>query len=242
MSKYTTEVRYICEQAYGLDESKGADNVDTIISGCLDKVFNFSFPIFDENYRRVLEAKILKHYYTREIACETVGLWKLKLNTKLNEIMPYYNQLYKSELLEFNPIYTHELDKEHKGELHSNASGESNNSSDTVSEAHGTNNNVNWDVYSDTPQGGLQNVENLSYLTNARRNTDEGGSDSTGKGHSESKGVSSDKNDTNDYYFDSVKGREGVSGSKLLKEFRETFLNIDMLVIEELEELFFQLW
>ena len=62
------------------------------------------YPIFDENYRETLDTKILKHYYTREIGFETVGLWKFKLNTKMNEIMDYYNQLYESALLEFNPF------------------------------------------------------------------------------------------------------------------------------------------
>lgn len=104
MSKYTTEVRFICENSAGLSVSEGADNVDSVLDKCWNKVFNFDFPIFDENYRQVLCRKILKHYYTREIAHETVGRWKLALNAKLNEIMPYYNQLYKSELLEFNPF------------------------------------------------------------------------------------------------------------------------------------------
>ena len=109
MSKYTTEVRFICENSAGLSESEGADNVDSILDKCWNKVFNFDFPIFDENYRQILCRKILKHYYTREIAHETVGRWKLALNAKLNEIMPYYNQLYKSELLEFNPFYDVDL-------------------------------------------------------------------------------------------------------------------------------------
>ena len=51
MSKYTTEVRFICENSAGLSESEGADNVDSILDKCWNKVFNFDFPIFDENYR-----------------------------------------------------------------------------------------------------------------------------------------------------------------------------------------------
>ena len=31
MSKYTTEVRFICENSAGLSESEGADNVDSIL-------------------------------------------------------------------------------------------------------------------------------------------------------------------------------------------------------------------
>ena len=97
MSKYTTELRYICEM-YAGGVSKGYDDVNTVIQAAIPKVFSFDFPIFDEAYRNVLCTKILKHYYTREIAAETVGLWKLWLDAKLNEIMPYYNQLYKTQL------------------------------------------------------------------------------------------------------------------------------------------------
>ena len=117
MSKYTTEVRFICENSAGLSESEGADNVDSILDRCWNKVFNFDFPIFDENYRQVLCRKILKHYYTREIAHETVGRWKLALNAKLNEIMPYYNQLYKTQLnLEkLDPLTDVNLTTDHGG-------------------------------------------------------------------------------------------------------------------------------
>lgn len=105
MSKFTTEVRYICETAAGLDESAEYTSLDTILTAASPNIFNFDFPIFDENYRLVLEKKILKHYYTREIGEETVGLWKLRLDSRLNEIMPFYNKLYESELLTFNPFY-----------------------------------------------------------------------------------------------------------------------------------------
>ena len=109
MSKYTTEVRYICETFSGLDESKGCFNINEIVQQSRSKIFSFDYPIFDETYRGVIETKILKHYYTREIGLETVGLWLHKLDVKMNEIMPYYNQLYKSCLLEFNPFYNTDL-------------------------------------------------------------------------------------------------------------------------------------
>jgi hypothetical protein len=105
MAKYTTELRSICETLSGFGESKGYADVDSIISIARPKIFAFSYPIFDEAYKTTLETKILEAYYTREIAHETVGLWKLKLQTKMRQIMPYYNQLYKSTLLEFNPLY-----------------------------------------------------------------------------------------------------------------------------------------
>lgn len=231
MSKYTTEVRYICETYAGLKESVGGSKVDEIIELAIPKVFDFEFPMFDEKYRKVLCKKILKHYYTREISEETVGLWKLRLNTRLNEIMPYYNQLYESALLEFNPLYDVEMVTTNKGTQTQKNEG----NFKGVGSSSGV--NTRREMYSDTPQGSLQNVESGEYLTNAKKTSDNT-SDTT---NSESN-TTSNANTIEDY-ITSVKGKTaGQSYSKLLKEFRSTFLNIDVEVINEISDLFFGLW
>lgn len=109
MSKYTTEVRYICEHYAGLDESVGYNSTLETIEAARNHIFEPDYPIFNEEYRSVLETKILRHFYTREIAAESVGLWKMWLNTRLHEIMPYYNQRYESEFIRFNPLYDTDL-------------------------------------------------------------------------------------------------------------------------------------
>ena len=65
MSKYTTEVRFICETYAGLSDSVGLTKVNDVLAQSWNKVFDFDFPIFDETYRSVLCQKILRHYYTR---------------------------------------------------------------------------------------------------------------------------------------------------------------------------------
>lgn len=290
MSKYTTEVRFICESASGLSESKGYTDIDSIIMNAIPKIFSFNFPIFDENYRTVLEKKILKHFYTREIGEETVGLWKLRLDTKLNEIMPYYNKLYNSELLDFNPLYTANMSRSKKTDYDSNRneneniddtsssnrtttgkttnSGEvdSSNSGSSTANGSGTAVNKTTDLYSETPQGSLVGVEDETYLTNARKTSDNGTTSSTanntnsstGKVESTETGSSSGTdNSTGTYgrkrenkdaltstenYLENVVGFDGTSASDLLMKYRETFINIDMMIIDELEVLFFQLW
>ena len=114
MSKYTTEARYVCEFFAGNTESVGYSSIDEILEKSYNKIFDFKFPIFDENYRKPLCIKILKHYYTREICEETVGLWKLRLNTRMNEIMPYYNKLYEAWAENFNPLHDTDLTRKHK--------------------------------------------------------------------------------------------------------------------------------
>lgn len=107
MSMYTTELRYICETMTdepleNFDNLKGVRRIDAIIDSSKGNIFDFDYPIFDEAYRGILEKKIIRHYYTREIGAETFGLFQLYLADKMNEIMPYYNQLYASELLSKN--------------------------------------------------------------------------------------------------------------------------------------------
>lgn len=271
MSKYTTEVRYICETAAGKTESSGLSSVNAILTAAAPVVFNFDFPIFDEAYRLPLEIKILRHYYTREIGLETVGLWKLKLETKLTEIMPYYNQLYKSQLLEFNPLYdfdyTRATNRKGSGTSNSTASskddGTTSGLADGTSKVAGTNHsatnthNKNTDRYSETPQGGLDSIEANTYLTTGRildgsedvtvdgTNGDDTTThnSSSGTSHAESNTTGTGATTSLEDYTEHVMGKQGsASYSQMLKEFRETFLNIDTMVIEDLSDLFMMLW
>lgn len=253
MSKYTTEVRFICENSAGLSESEGADNVDSILDKCWNKVFNFDFPIFDENYRQVLCRKILKHYYTREIAHETVGRWKLALNAKLNEIMPYYNQLYKSELLEFNPFYDVDLTRSREGSGTSNRT--SNNTetnsgtSKNVSSGSGTSNTDTLNRFSDTPQNSMdtQGITDSVPLTTVTKvnedNTTTNKNTDTLTRDDNKTGSGTENINNTDKYIETIKGKQGTENySSLLKKFRETFLNIDMMIIEDCSDCFFTLW
>lgn len=193
MSKFTTEVRYICEVESGLTESKGLSSVEEILTKSAPKIFDFDFPIFDENYRLVLEKQILRHYYTREIGEETYGLWKLRLNDRLNLIMPKYNKMYDFYARDFSPYYNRDLTTTHKGSKEGESgqtgiykksgseetdtttnvkdSGNSTQKDNGTSSQTGstTNNENNKKYYSDTPQN-LTNPNNVTYLTNYTNN------------------------------------------------------------------------
>lgn len=198
MSKYTTEVRFICEEKSGLDISVNSNDVNNVIANSWNKIFTTNTPFFDEEYRSVLCQKILKHYYLKEIGCETVGVWVLWMNTRLEEIMPYYNQLYESAKIKFNPMHDVELTREYnrkadgsstedetrkqttketkedKGEKTRNLTGNINTADTSKGTINKTNtgNDTKYDLYSDTPQGAITGIENENYLTNARKITD----------------------------------------------------------------------
>lgn len=282
MSKYTTELRHICESLAGHIDSKGYDDIQDIVVASAPKIFSFDFPIFDEDYRLTLETKILKHYYTREIGEETYGLWKLRLDTKLNEIMPYYNKLYESELLKFNPLWTTDITVDHKGSDNSNVTSDNattyegsvedtgatqKQTSKSVTPDETTTTSDKWNLYSDTPQGGIKGIEHATdaetlgtdaYLTNATHDKDSTKTTSKdGQHETETTNIGKntrifkDRVDSNeghsfinntDEYITKTFGYRGGNASRNLNEFRKTFLNIDMQIINELKDLFLNLW
>lgn len=350
MSVFTTEVRYICEMEAGLLQSQGQNRIRDIISTARPKIFDFPYPIFDENYKQHLEEKILRHFYTREICVETYGLWKLRLEDKMNEIMPYYNQLYLSEGLKFEPLFsdnytrkgnwvdnkkrqdiddtkgqvqskrdisTHTTEKygeDTKGQVDRAGSGSTtgqtsstmeksgktdsttDTSGKTDTNTKGTSQNTQTNAFSNTPQSGLADVAKLKYLTDYRvisdngtttgeshstmsdKSTTKGSNSGTDKGSGNSseqrqnteqetstgnrtgnretdstvgdsynensatnRTLDSNENANRDY-FETITGYANRSASSLLLEFRETFLNIDQMILKDLEPLFFGLW
>lgn len=183
------------------------------------------YPIFDEEYRSVLNNKIIEHYAFREIGLETPALFARFMNRKMCEIMVYYNQLYKSELIPIEALtrldYSEEYDRSSGVE------------SDSTARADGT--GTSRDVSSNTPQGllSMSSIENEVYATNAM----------IGKTSSGSTSTANNKTDSTDHYIKRIVGNNASrTDAQMLKEFRETLLNIDMQVIEELEPLFMQIW
>lgn len=286
MSVYTTEVRYICEYESGLTKSASFNDIDSVIEKSWDKIFK-KFPIFDEAYRKPLCMKILQHYYTREICAETVGLWKFWLNQRMRDIMPYYNKLYETEQLKFDPL--HEVDfmrtiAENNTDIksgNSNTTSSNNDSSESTSSQINsgtadstqtgntttttTGNENSKNLHSDTPQGSIQNVIDNGYLTDVTisttENTNTVASDTsnTAKNTTKTEGTFSTSNISNtsttagNNYSENNKGEktytEHLSGknsstsyAKLISEYRESLLNIDLDIILELRDLFMNIY
>lgn len=231
MSKYTTELRWVIENGYDLQLNE--------------------YPIFDENYRQKLNQKIINHYYFREIGFETVGLFRFYLKQTLNEIMPYYNQLYESALLEIDPLntinFTETLTRTKIGNDTKNFNEDTTVNSNGDSNSNSTKNTNFKDVESDTPQGMLSigNIDGELYASYARISKNEDTTNSTA--HQETVDTQKRKNDEkinredNENYTRTEKGNR-ESQSELLMKYRQTFLNIDMQVINELNDLFMGLY
>lgn len=68
-------------------------------------IFDDSWNTFDPEHKKELCEKIIRHYWFYEIGGETADRFKHYINEQLAMIMPYYNQLYASELIKIEPVY-----------------------------------------------------------------------------------------------------------------------------------------
>ena len=223
MSKYTTQLRWIVEQEQG--QVPYADYARYTVA-TYRKLGLDEYPIFDEAYRPYLNDKIIDHFYFREIGFETAGQFAWYLRRTMNEIMPYYNEMYVTQGLLNDPLTDKDMGYRESWDI----TVQDNGSVSSDNESHNTN------IYSDTPMSmlsneGSPNVANLDYATNVTYD------DSTSESSGEHYNTKTDKG----WKVHDEKGRQH-SQSYLLKEYRDVFKNIDMEVIEELETLFMGLW
>ena len=199
--------------------------------------------------REELNEKILNHYRFREIGQETFGRWLFELETALNEIMPYYNQLFYSADQDFNPIYNVDYKKTIDREKQDSSNG--NQSSTSTTTTDGTDSSTNQEntknVNSKTPQDllaiGTSDIDSINYADDATWGKATGstsGSNHT-SGSSSSNGANSVTGQESEGIVETTKGNFGVvSAQDLIIKYRETILNIEQEIINNprIQELF----
>lgn len=144
-----------------------------------------NYPLYDESYRNTLNSKIINHFLYDEIGFETPHLFNHYLKIKLDEIMDKYNLLYKSKLLELDPLsnfsYIETLEKENssnntsknvntiEGSSTSQNTGQSSSQTTNTENSSGTQTGTEnkENVLQKTPQGKIahENLENFTYAT-----------------------------------------------------------------------------
>lgn len=203
--------------------------IQTLINNNFDFQLD-KYPIFDENYRETLNNKILNHYFDAEIGFETAPLFRHYLLAKLNEIMPLYNIMYEKQkdLLE-NIFGNVNLTETFEGE-NSNNSNVSNNS-----QSNSTGNSNMKNLFQDTPQGELDttSINNQKWATNLTLNEN-----STNGNITDNSTSVGNSNGTNNYIKKIVGNNGGKYNIELLKEIQNSILNIDIMIINELQDLF----
>lgn len=201
--------------------------------------FNFglqNYPIFDEAYRNTLNNNILNYYLESEIGFETAELFKRILNDRMALIMPKYNKMYlaQEELLEngilSNVNLTEELDR-----TTGNTAVQVDNGSATQT---GSSTASNKNLYQDTPQGQISmqtlDAQNV-YATNITLDSNSNSSSVTDSSTSRR----DFDNDGTEHYVKTIIGNNGRKYNvDIYNELVDKLKNIDMLIINELSDLF----
>lgn len=239
MSRYTLRLSDVCEMYYAGREKElqnsalselfdggltPLENIfevptpDEIIEYVRPKIFDFTYPLpNNSNDKKIeLETKILKHYYTREIGFDSWGLFKLKLNERLNLIMPYFNDLYKTiDLMNENPLVNNEI-TEVKDTTGSNV-----NSGNATS----TSSSKTKEVFQNTPSSSIGDVDYATTITNNDSNTTD---------NSENSGQS----DSTENMKRTITGLSNYSKQDMISRYRENIINVEEAIINELYDLF----
>jgi hypothetical protein len=261
LSNYTTQVRNIVENC-------SVDNLDLSNNERIEIgrkfIFDFEYPIWTEEYRKILETKIIKHFYTKEIGLETVGLWKFYLEERLNLIMPIYNKLYATTIKDYDYLTNFKTDESMINNKTNTKTSDSNLSDTTTNATESTQSDTGDGtqtidetgssklIKSDTPQAnynGLDYASELNDNTDSRNNTVTTNNNNTTTVN-KSDEINSTKHITNtDTITDTEsysKTTQGNNGSKsftnLIIEYRESLINIDKMIIDELQDLFMSIY
>lgn len=93
MAEYTVELRTIVD--HGIN------------------IFDFRYPFYDESKRLDFEESFIRHFYFREIGCETVDRFKHYLKDKMLTVFPYYNSLFEASKIEYNILDNYNIKEEY---------------------------------------------------------------------------------------------------------------------------------
>lgn len=259
MSKYTTQIRFIVEM-----NSQDGFSISQRIDQALPSIFNFNYPIWSNDYKKTLERKIIMHYFNKEICCETYGLWKFYLEERLNLIMPYYNDLYLTTSNQYDWLEdidvkeTYEGTKNISGNVKDSSTGKiTDNGKDTSTSSidettTGDNQKTLKSLKSDLPQANFQGLDYGTELqedeaTDTKTDTHTATSNSTVDKNNITDTVTNSNTEsasnTNDIFTRINKGLNGSrSRTQLNLEYRQSLINIDSMVIDELKDLFIMLY
>ena len=196
--------------------------------------------------REELNKKILDYYKYREIGFETVGRFLDELEISLNEIMPYYNQLFFSADQDYNIIYNVDykrtIDRDLSGNTTSTSTGETTSNSNDSNTTSTTTNLYNKNVESDTPQSQLgitnKQIDSVDYANKVTWNKDtteqSGTSTGTATTTADSTASGSGTNKEIESTLETTKGNFGVvSAQDLIEKYRKLIINIEQMIIND---------
>lgn len=195
-------------------------------------IFDFEYPLDESVDKEEFETNILNHFIMRRIGFDTMTTFKIYLENKLNEIMPYYNKMFKFysqwDLFENGETVTTTVTETKEG------SQESNSSAETSSE--NTINTTDDNRFADMPENTISNVQNGNFLSTYTYNKNDVMNDSSSNSTGTQKVSSDDSLSRNE----NIKRSPGDKMSLYLQAQNEMNKLYTMLY-KDLDSLFYQI-
>lgn len=231
-----------------------------------------NYTIWNEAYRPILNKAILDWYMFREIGYVNPNVWRQRLTSRLDLIMRNkYNALYEAKAKEFNPLYTMELYEDYTHTVTNTNTGEVNYTTNSTNNLTSTNTSkVTSDNDSETTSNGLalssqfpseemmeDDLTDNLFVDSANKNTGkETTTDSTeqnatanGTNIATNSGTDKTTNSGNNTTTESYNKKTYGSASDLsfahaMQQFKDYCddYQLDQQVIDELKDLFIQIW
>lgn len=217
MSNYTITLREYIES---LSHDGVQRTTKEMIENARAKLFDFNYPIFDEAYRNVFETHFIRFFYVREIGQETFGLFKFHLETWLNINMPYWNKMFSSELIQYDPL------------TNTKTSVENTKTKNVTRNETTTADNFDRQLQSDNPDTRLALTATdgegvIEYANKIYENNEN------------NKVIGSSTGDEVETFIYSKTGKIGVqSFSKMLVDYRKSLLRVEKQLFDEMQQLF----
>ena len=203
--------------------SKYTIEINQLVNDLDFNLFDFEYNLYDNELKKAFEKKFIDHFYFFEIGLTPIARFKKALQIKLNDIYPYFKQLYQTELRcnDIDFMLNKDLKEQYTRELTGNSSVNQSSTS--------TSNDTSLNINNDTPQNKVDDID--QYMTSASKNTD----NST----MSSNGTNSAENNSTETYSLISQGNIGVTSSaELLEKWRSVLINIDQMIFEECNDLF----
>ena len=213
----------------------------------------YDFYIDDSLARKAFEDKFIKHYYYREIGFDSPFMFIQKLESHLILNMPYWKELYQTELesrdinfllnKDLRETFIREVDTENETSGTNSTQQTSTNVSSLNQEGTSTNTHKESSIRDGVSASSLVD----GYLTGT--SSDNGSNSTTGKSNSSdnltSEGtLSHSENGKTVEKTDLLsQGNIGITSSaQLLKEWRAVLINMDEIIIESCNDLFMKIY
>ena len=198
------------------------------------EIFNFTYPVQSDEYRKGFEEQFIQHFYFDEIGYETVGMFLFKLKSKLNLIMPNFMKILETQLMEQrildNYDVTETFDKTAKNHINSSLDSES------VSDIKTTGESKN--LFSDTPKTKID-INSVDYVKSISKDINT--SDNKSVGSSLSTNVTT--GDDSEKWIRTMTGNIGIqTDADAIMKFWQSLRNVEQEIFDECSSLFMEVY